>query len=662
MSGSHMAPPRAPQQRSSSRSTSYSAYPPPSSSSSSAWKVWVLVIVLIIAIAALGFLLWQLFGGTVMDSLGLGGGGGSNATADIAPGIFTQIGAESSSGKNVAGNLAVTQGTQRPESIPPEDENVVLLDIAWTGKNAPAEPVYVTVSDPSFTDGDGLAVHHFNGTTNAWDLIGTYTIQNNSVTFLADSFSPFAFQVISANPEPTPEPTPEVTPEPTATPEPTPEPTPAPIAAVDYGSYPTAQNGVYTMVNELEDDAVYVLAVVKDLPNDALTSDADAAEVEDADSADEQTDEDLPEDETDGELSFSYVDAEDPSQVAVAPVDGTVDTAAAPVGSAPVATVLINLDGTNMSSIDMPLIQAEDGSWCLGGPITEGMLWTANRDAYKDEHRFSFANHDRYLNLDDSNANMILDDNRTRTRFLYETAKMANGSEISTLTYRNDSRYYVTDMGLAAEVVTDAAFPAGTVDENTQVSQPTYLGGAVPAADQSLYRDVMRFTLSDDQSMSKQLVAFKLNEGLTVPAGVVTTLTNQVTVPAINQDTNLETMVIMDGSYPLVLGVDYTISARVYNNSTVVVSIDFIGNYTGRIVRTYPGTLIRTNATPETTPTPEPSPTPATTGEGAGYYPPSEGGGDNGGGGNGGGGGNEATTTDTQVTVPPYDNTDGSDS
>ena len=615
------------------------------------------MIVLIIAIAALCFLLWQMFGSTVMDSLGLGGGS-SSATADIAPGIFTQVGAESSTGKNVAGNLAVTQGTQRPDTIPPEDNDVVLLDIAWTGKSEPTEPVYVTVSDPSFPDGDGLAVHHFNGATNMWDLIGTYTIQNHSVTFLADSFSPFAFQVISATPEPTS--TPEPTQEPTPTPEPTPEPTPAPILAVDYGAYPTVQTGVYAMANELEDDAVYVLALVKDLPADAAGDTAEDGEAEDE--TDDGEDEALPEDETDGELSFSYVDAQDATETAAVPVAGA-DAAAA--GPAPMATVLMNLDGTNMSTVDMPLVQAEDGTWCLAGPITEGMLWTSNRDAYKTEHRFSFSNHDSYLNLDDNDANMILNDNSTRTRFLIETATLANGSEISTINYRNDDRYYVTAMGAVAEVVTDDAFPAGTVDDTTQVSQPVYLGGAGAGTDQTLYRDVMHFTVSNDESQSLQLMAFKLDDTLAAPAGSVTTLPNQITVPAIDEETNLETLVIMDGTYPLVLGMDYTISARVYNNSTVVVSIDFIGNYSGRIVRTYTGTVIRTNATPETTPTPSPSPSPTPNpgGEGAGYIPPSTGGetGGNAGGAPGGAPAEEATITDTQVTVPPYDNTDGSD-
>ncbi len=631
MAGSHMAP-RAQSTKSRSKSNS-------------SWKVWVLVLVLLIAVAALCFLLWQMFGSTLMSSLGIGDGG--NAQADIAPGIFTQVGAEYSNGKNAAGNLSVTEGTQRPDTIPPE-EDVILLDIAWTGKNEQSEPVYVTVSDPSFTDGDGLAVHHYNAGTAVWDLIGTYTIQNNSVTFLADSFSPFAFQVISSEPEPTA--TPEPTPEPTATPEPTPEPTPTPIMAVDYGTYPTVQTQAFTLASELEDDQVYALALVSGLPADATAAEGGGeADAEAQDDAEEEDD-----------VSFSYVEAQDGTDAAQAPADGT--DAAAP---APVASVLVNLDGTNMRTVDMPLIQAEDGTWCLGGPVTQGMLWTSNRDAYKDERRFSFGNNDAYLNLDDEDVNMLLNDNRTRTRFLLETAELADGSTLSTLTYRNGSRYYVNAMQMAAEVITDDAFPAGTVttDENgqttPQISDPVYLGGAAPAADQSLTREVLQFTFTDDQGQAKQLMAFKLNEEMAAPAGLITTLPSQITVPAISEETNLETLVIMDGDRPLMLGTDYTISARVYNNSTVVVCINFIGSYTGQIVRTYAGTLIRTNATPETTPTPSPSPTPYVSGEGS----------TGGGGGGGGGGGEEtqsppqqetSTSTDTQNVVP-YDNSDGSD-
>ena len=123
--------------------------PPTKKSSGSGWKIGILVAVLVLVLAALGFLLWQMFGAS-----------GGSGTADIAPGIFTQVSAGySDNGKNVSGNIAVTEGTQRPEDVPAE-EDMVLLDISWTGKKALDEPLLITVSDPSFTNGDGLAVHH----------------------------------------------------------------------------------------------------------------------------------------------------------------------------------------------------------------------------------------------------------------------------------------------------------------------------------------------------------------------------------------------------------------------------------------------------------------------------------------------------------------------
>lgn len=583
MSGSHVAPP---------------SHQKNSKSNSGAWKVWVLVLVLLIAIAALCFLLWQLFGEDIMGFFG----GTTEETANIAPGIFTQVEAEYGNGKNVAGNLTITEGSQRPPEIPAEAEDVVLLNVAWTGSKEQTEPVYLTVSDPSFTEGDGLAVYQYSEPEASWDLIGTYRIQDNSVTFQTASISPFAFQVISSTPA-TPVPA-TPTPIPTATPVPTPEPTPAPVPVVDYGSYPVIQTGAYTIATEMEDDASYVFALVPELPDGASVPVEDD---EQQDSSDE------------GGVDFTYVDAPD----ATAPAEETVEDTTA---SAPMATVLMNLGGDALGAVQMPLIQNADGVWCLGGPITEGMLWKANRDGYKDEHRFSLGNNDRYLNTDDSLANVILTDNHVRTRWLIQTAKLADGSEISTVNYRDEDRYYVSSLSTVVEAISDSLFPAGEVpaEPNPLAAQVTYLGTSAPA-DQTMLREALRFTVTKDETLAQQIVLFKLDPDAAAPAEMATALPSRIVVPALDENSNLGALDIRDGDALLQLGVDYTIAAKVYNNSTVVVVITFIGKYTGQVVRTYPGTFFRTDASQmPPTPTPEPTATPAPTSNTTSWVPPAQ--------------------------------------
>ena len=625
MAGSHLAPSSAPKTKSKSAPQPLPVSQPRSGSKSSGgsgkWKIVVLVVILLVVIAALGFLLWQLFGDEIGAKLGLGG----NDTPTVAEGITTQINAEYGNGRNMGGSISVTQGTQRPEEIP-EAADVVLLDINWTSKKEMTEPLYITVSDPSFPDGDGLAVYHCES-DGQWNLIGTYVIRDHAVTFLTESLSPFAFQVISSEPEPVATPEVSPTPEPTATPEPTPEPTPAPIQAVDYGSHTTIQTGVFSMVNEMQDDASYVVALVSDLPAGAVTVPVEEEE-DDAD---------------DVGLAITYVDAPTTEQ--------PVQDEAPAVTAAPKASVLVNLDGTNLGLIDMTLVQAEDGSWCLSGPVTDGMVWKSNRDGYKDEKRFSLGNNDRYLNLDDDDQNVILNDNHVRTRWLIENATLANGSQIATLSYRNDDRFYVSQMAKVAETlpggaaaVTATQAPDGTTPE-TASTGPIYLGVAAPA-DTSAIRETLRFAVTTDQGQALQLVLFQVQEGLTAPEGVVSTLEHAINIPEIDEETNLSTLLVRDGDKTLQLGVDYTINARVFNESVVVI-FQFIGNYTGQIVRTYEGTTILTNDMRLTTPTPapssspipSPSPTPYTGGEGSNA--PS-----------GGNTGNTGGTTPQQPTTP----------
>ena len=75
-----------------------------------------------------------------------------------------------------------------------------MLDVSWADGKEPDEPVYVTVSDPSFTDGDGLAVYSYAEDDAAgagqWEEIGTYAIRDQAVTFQAKDMAALAFAVL----------------------------------------------------------------------------------------------------------------------------------------------------------------------------------------------------------------------------------------------------------------------------------------------------------------------------------------------------------------------------------------------------------------------------------------------------------------------------------
>ena len=635
MSGSHLAKHAAPTQqpaRGRSREpeyepdyepayNDYDPYPEPPRRGSGKWKIWLLVVILLVVVAALGYLVWQVFGGDIMDRVN---GTTADAQADIAPGITTQIDAADGTGKNLSGNIAVTQGTQRPDVVPPE-EDMVLLDINWTGKKDPEGPMYVTVSDPTWPDGDGLAVHHYNH-DNAWETVGTYTIRDHSVTFMVNDLSPFAFQVISA--EPSPSPSPEPTAEPTPTPVPTPEPTPAPITAMDYGMYSDVQNGVFTLAEKMEDDATYVIAFLQDMPGDEAGEASDEAEPTA-----------VPTDSPDGEdgVDFSFVetaeggdDAETAGEAAPAPEQTP----------GPVARVLLNLDGTNMRTVDMPLVKTDDGQWCLGGAVTAGMLWTTDGEYYASNTRYSMENNGSFLNLDDNNENVILTDSGYRTRWLIQTAELSDGSGMDTLDYYTDGeRHYITAMEMLPDEVNEADFPAGTAPEEG-VPAPAYLGGAAPET-QPTQREVLHFTVAGEDNTDDALLVllFKLDKDIeTAPEGAGAPPASRIVVPAINADTDLTTMVIRDGANILTCGQDYTVTAQVYNNSTVVVTIRFIGKYTGQIVRTYAGTTFKAGQ-PEPSPSPSPEPSPSAS-------PTPDGGGST---------GNTGTETPTATPTPPQE-------
>ena len=575
------------------------------------WKTAVLIVLLIVVLAAIGFLVWKLFGAQIM---GLFGGGKETppAAASIAPGITTQVTAEYENGKSVSGNMAISQGTQRLPDDLADSTTAQVLDVTWTDGKAPEEPVYVTVSDPSFPNDEGLAVYNYVEDElipgeGEWNLVGTYAIRNNSVTFLADDPSAFAFEVISANPT-TPTPEPSTEPALTPTPMPTPSPTPAPLMAVDYGAYGQVQSGVYAQVDEIEDDEVYIVALVRDMPTDANEQPEDTTD--EADTAE------------DGGMTISYVDADTGADV---PVPDTSAPAEAYTG--PTASVLMNLDGTNMRTVEMNMFQTQDGTWCLDGDITAGMLWTANRDYYNGGYRYSLGNNEVFINLADDGTNMILNDNHVKTRFLIEDAEMADGSTVQTLTYADNGRHYINAMQMIADAVTPDDFPAtGNAsgdDVQGQVipsGHVLYLGSGLMPESDAVAREVLQFTVSDEEADALQVMLFKLDSSIAAPAASTTPATSRIVVPAVDETTNLSFLEVRDGDKILQNGVDYTVNARVYND-TVVVVVRFMGDYTGQVVRTYPGTKVLCNdvfteASPSPSPSASPSPSPSTTPEG----------------------------------------------
>lgn len=360
------------------------------SGGSSNWKLWILVGVLVVVIVALAFLCIHFV---------LGGSAPAASAPESTVNISAQIAAQDANGKDVTKNLAITEGTMTPETDDPNAQ-FMLIDIAWAGKKDPVFPMIVTISDQSFTNDDGLAVYHYaNG---QWTLMGTYLIKNNSVSFQADSFSPFAFQVISANP-PAPTATPEPTAEPTATPEPTAEPTPTPVP-VDYGKYDDEQEGIFLQMDELHKGKDYVIALI-----------------------DTENEVDIPE--SDGVTFFG---AEDDEKVYN-------------------AQILLHYDEEELTLVEAQVAQTKDGQYYILTPVVEGMLWNTEKEEYAyGADRFSLVNNGKYLNLDNPNENVVLDEDSGRTRWLYEEIER-DGEDVYTLTYRaNLDRFFVKEMEMTA--------------------------------------------------------------------------------------------------------------------------------------------------------------------------------------------------------------------
>lgn len=360
------------------------------SGGSSNWKLWILVGVLVVVIIALAFLCIRFM---------LGDSAPAASAPESSANISAQIAAQDANGKDVTKNLSITEGTMAPETDDPNAQ-FTLVDISWAGKKDPAFPMIVTISDRSFTNDDGLAVYHYE--SGQWNLLGTYLIKNNSVSFQTDSFSPFAFQVISANP-PAATNTPEPTAEPTATPEPTAEPTPTPVP-VDYGKYDDEQEGIFLQMDELKKGRDYVIALI-DTENEVEIPEADGV---------------------------TFFGADDDEKVYN-------------------AQILLHYDEDELTLVEAQVAETKDGQYYILTPVVEGMLWnTEKRESAYGAYRFSLKNNGKYLNLDNPNEFVVLDEDSGRTRWLYEEIER-DGEDVYTLTYRaNLDRFFVKEMEMAA--------------------------------------------------------------------------------------------------------------------------------------------------------------------------------------------------------------------
>ena len=186
------------------------------------WRFWLIGLALAMVVIVLVLLCARCAKQASFDK--------DDASTPALP-VTYEISAQDASGKDVTGKLLIQPSTYAPEGV--DVSRSVLVDISWVGKRAPEFPMIITIKDPSFMDNDGLIVFHFEKTQ--WEELDTYKIDNNSVSFMVDSLSPFAFVPYSSyNIQPeataTPEPsaTPTATPEPSATPTASPSPSPSP--------------------------------------------------------------------------------------------------------------------------------------------------------------------------------------------------------------------------------------------------------------------------------------------------------------------------------------------------------------------------------------------------------------------------------------------------
>jgi hypothetical protein len=353
---------------------------------------------------------------------------GGQSSDTTSTGLATQVSVQDAKGKDVTDKVSIAEGTQRPDSVE-ADAELVLISTAWTGKRSVNTPVIVTVTDNRFTNEDGLAVYAY--VDYAWQEIGTYLIVDHSVSFQVDELTNYAFQVISSQPTPSPEPTPS----------PTPEPTPEPVVeeVIDYGTYSQVVEGLFIEANGMTQDGSYVIAVLDG------TAAAD-----------------------DSGVTFFDANSEDESALT--------------------ASALLNYDGEQLRTVEIEIGQTADGRYYIIDPVVEGMLWQAvDSDTVMSATRFALSNNEKFLNLDDDNANVILNDNADRTRWLYGAVEVSDGDDFNTLTYAvSPDLYYANELKMVE-----------TLDTETEGEQTT--------------ESSLTFTVTTDDEQALTFVIFRLS-------------------------------------------------------------------------------------------------------------------------------------------------------
>lgn len=161
------------------------------------------------------------------------------ADSVTAANLTSTIVLQDSYGKDLSKDIEVTAGSLLPEGASVADS--IALNLAWTGKSTPTYPMIMSITDPAFTDGDGLIV--FRNANGQWEKLDTYIVSDHSITFLLDGLGAFAFVPYSKFSTPTPVPT--DTPEPTATPSPTPSASPSPTPSASPSPTPSSGGRAY---------------------------------------------------------------------------------------------------------------------------------------------------------------------------------------------------------------------------------------------------------------------------------------------------------------------------------------------------------------------------------------------------------------------------------
>jgi hypothetical protein len=153
--------------------------------------------------------------------------------------------------------------------------------------------------------------------------------------------------------------------------------------------------------------------------------------------------------------------------------------------------VLLNYSGQELRTVDAEVGKTADGRYYMIDDVVDGMLWTAvASDTVKSAERFSLENHEKFLNLDEDNENVVMDENNERTRWLYETVDVEDGDDFNTLTYVvSPDTYYSEVLEMVAQALNESEAEGADADN----------------------KQVLQFTMTDDQDKAITVVLFQLS-------------------------------------------------------------------------------------------------------------------------------------------------------